>query len=210
MKIVKEGYPFIGGALALAVISYFLCNVSFIFCILLWVGIALALFCAYFFRDPKITITQGENLVLSPCNGKVLEVKKDDKEIMIRVFLSVFDVHLQRSPIDGKVISVEHKPGKFLNAAAPDAHIVNEQNIITIENETGTYIVKQIAGLLARRCVAWVKAGDVLKAGDKIGVIKFSSQVDLHMKPNAEIKIKEGDRVVSGVTILAELIGDKK
>jgi phosphatidylserine decarboxylase len=115
------------------------------------------------------------------------------------------DVHLQRSPIAGKVTNVEYKPGKFLKAMEPQAHIVNEQNLITIENENGAYIVKQVAGILARRCVSWVKAGDELKAGDKIGVIKFSSQVDLHMPKNADIQVKKDDKVVSGVTVFAVL-----
>jgi phosphatidylserine decarboxylase len=88
----------------------------------------------------------------------------------------------------------------------PQAHIVNEQNIITIENENGTYLVKQVAGILARRCVAWVKPGDILNTGDKIGVIKFSSQVDMHMPRNVDIKVKQGDKVVSGITIFAILM----
>jgi phosphatidylserine decarboxylase len=206
MKIVKEGYPFIAVPAVVGLLLVFaLAQFSVVFSILGWISIFAALFCVYFFRDPYINITEGENLIISPCNGKVLEVKRDDKEICIRVFLSVFDVHLQRTPVSGTVTSVEHKAGKFLKAMEPEAHIVNEQNIITIENETGVYVVKQIAGILARRCVAWVKPGDVLKTGDKIGVIKFSSQVDLHMKPNAEVKVKVGDRVVSGITVLAEL-----
>ncbi|MDD5102583.1 MAG: phosphatidylserine decarboxylase, partial [Endomicrobiaceae bacterium] len=108
--------------------------------------------------------------------------------------------------------SVEYRPGKFLKAHGPEAHIVNEQNLITIENENGTYIVKQVAGILARRCVSWVKQGDVLKIGDKIGLIKFSSQVDLHMPTDYDIKVKVGDKVVSGVTVFATILenGDKK
>ena len=202
MSIVKEGLPFILIPLVLGLALVFtgwgrVSLTAGIVCLLV------ALFCVYFFRDPKIEITQGEGLILSPCNGTVLEVSENETEKVIRVFLSVFDVHLQRSPIAGKVIAVEYKPGKFLKAMEPEAHIVNEQNHIVIENENGTYIVKQIAGILARRCVAWVKPGDVLKTGDKIGVIKFSSQVDLHMPKNAEIKVKQGDKVVSGITVFA-------
>jgi phosphatidylserine decarboxylase len=202
MQIVKEGYlfvliPLILGLLLiipnLGKVAYFVG----ILCILA------SLFCLYFFRDPKIEIAQGEDLILSPCNGTVLEVSENETEKAVRVFLSVFDVHLQRSPIAGKVISVEHKPGKFLKAMEPQAHIVNEQNIIAIENENGKYLVKQIAGVLARRCISWVKPGDILKAGDKIGVIKFSSQVDLHMPKNVEVKVKQGDKVVSGITVFA-------
>jgi phosphatidylserine decarboxylase len=204
MQIVKEGYLFIliplilGLLLLLFCFSWLLSSVG-ILCILT------SLFCLYFFRDPKIKITQGENLILSPCNGTVLEVSENETEKVIRVFLSVLDVHLQRAPIAGKVLSVEHKTGKFLKAMDPEAHIVNEQNIITIENENGIYLVKQIAGILARRCVSWVKPEDILKPGDKIGVIKFSSQVDLHMPKNAEVKVKKGDKVVSGITVFANI-----
>jgi phosphatidylserine decarboxylase len=204
MKIVKEGYPFIvipfGFGLILLIFGWN--GISFfvgILCVLI------SLFCLYFFRDPEIEITKGNNLILSPCNGTVLEVSETETEKIVRVFLSVLDVHLQRSPVDGKVVSVEYKPGKVLKANSSQAHIVNEQNIITIENENGKYIVKQIAGIIARRCVSWVKSGDVLKAGDKIGVIKFSSQVNLHMPKNVDIKVKNDDKVISGVTILATL-----
>jgi phosphatidylserine decarboxylase len=204
MQIVKEGYPFIIVPLGLG-LALIIANFGRVSSVLVILFILISLFCLYFFRDPKIEIVRGDGLILSPCNGTVLEVSENETEIVIRVFLSVLDVHLQRSPISGKVISVEHKPGKFLKAMEPQAHIVNEQNVITIENENGRYVVKQIAGILARRCVSWVKQGDVLNAGDKIGVIKFSSQVDLHMPKNVDIKVKQGDKVVSGVTIFAIL-----
>ncbi|MDR3257014.1 MAG: phosphatidylserine decarboxylase [Endomicrobium sp.] len=204
MQIVKEGYPFIVIpfilGLALLITGWSRISIATgILCILI------SLFCLYFFRDPEVEITKGDNLILSPCNGTVLEVSENETEKVIRVFLSVLDVHLQRSPVSGRVVNVEYKPGKFLKAMESQAHVVNEQNVITIENKTGRYIVKQIAGILARRCVSWVKSGDVLKTGDKIGVIKFSSQVDLHMPKNTDIKIKQGDKVVSGVTVFATL-----
>jgi len=199
MSIVKEGYPFIIIAFLIAVILVF---VGFI-----KIGIvaaAVGLFFAFFFRDPAIIITNGDGLILSPCNGTVMEVRENDNgQSVIRVFLSVFDVHLQRSPVSGTVKNVEYKPGKFLKANDERAHIENEQIAITIENENGTYVVKQIAGILARRCVAWVKSGDVLNIGDKIGVIKFGSQVDLHMPSGYKINVKKGDKVVSGVTVFA-------
>ncbi|MCL2390704.1 MAG: phosphatidylserine decarboxylase [Endomicrobia bacterium] len=204
MSIVKEGYPFIFIPLLFGIILAF-AGYGSLFSVIGILLILLSLFCVYFFRDPKIEITKGERLVLSPCNGRVLEVSENENEKVIRVFLSVLDVHLQRSPVAGKVTRIEYKPGKFLKAMEPEAHIVNEQNIITIENENGKYLVKQIAGILARRCVSWVKNGDVLAAGDKIGVIKFSSQVDLHMPKNVEIKIKKDDKVVSGVTIFGTI-----
>ncbi|MCA6084820.1 phosphatidylserine decarboxylase [Candidatus Endomicrobiellum agilis] len=204
MQIVKEGYrfitvPLILGLVLLIVSRGTILTTAGIFCILI------SLFCVYFFRDPQVEITKGDNLILSPCNGTVLEVSENETEKIIKVFLSVLDVHLQRSPVMGKVKCVEYKPGKFLKAMDPQAHIVNEQNIITIENESGKYLVKQIAGILARRCVSWVKPGDILNTGDKIGVIKFSSQVDLHIPKNTDVKVNQGDKVVSGVTIFATL-----
>lgn len=204
MSIVKEGYPFIVIPFVIGAALIFSGAGAFFF-ILGLLCVSAALFCAYFFRDPSVNITQGQGLILSPCNGTVLEVGENENEKFIRVFLSVLDVHLQRSPVAGKVTKVEYKPGKFLKAMEPQAHIVNEQNHITIENENGIYTVKQVAGILARRCVSWVKAGDELQAGDKIGLIKFSSQVDLHMPKNANIKVKKDDKVVSGVTVFAVL-----
>ncbi|MDR0956737.1 MAG: phosphatidylserine decarboxylase [Endomicrobium sp.] len=204
MQIVKEGYPFIIIPLVLGLMLLIfrlnkMLNIIGILCVVI------SLFCIYFFRDPKIYVTKGDGLVLSPCNGRILEISENEEEKVIRVFLSVFDVHLQRSPVCGKVINIEHKNGKFLKAMDSEAHMLNEQNIITIENKNGQYIVKQIAGILARRCVTWVKVGDVLNVGDKIGMIKFSSQVDLHLPKNISIKVKRGDRVISGVTIFANL-----
>jgi phosphatidylserine decarboxylase len=204
MRIVKEGYQFIIVPLILGLV-FLIAGRGVILIAVGTLCVLVSLFCLYFFRDPEIEITRGDNLILSPCNGTVLEVSENETEKVIRVFLSVLDVHLQRSPILGKVKSVEYKPGKFLKAMEPQAHIVNEQNIITIENEGGKYLVKQIAGILARRCVSWVKPGDILKPGDKIGVIKFSSQVDLHIPRNTDIKVSRGDKVVSGVTIFATL-----
>ncbi|MDR1869766.1 MAG: phosphatidylserine decarboxylase [Treponema sp.] len=209
MSILKEGYPFIipsfAAGLVLLVISRFAglppVNAA---CIALGsLLIVFSLFCMFFFRDPKIAVTQGEGIILSPCNGTVMEVTEEGGEKIIRVFLSIFSVHLQRSPVSGTVADVTHKDGKFYAAWNPRAQAENEQNIFTIQSEGGRYVVRQIAGFLARRCVSWVKPGDVLNAGDKIGMIKFSSQVDLHLPMQAEIKVKPGDKTRAGITIMA-------
>jgi len=192
MSILKEGYSFIfpplAAALALIIIAVFTpFPPVFIACTVLGsVLIIFALFCAFFFRDPEIEITQGEGIILSPCNGTVMEVTEEGNEKIVRVFLSIFSVHLQRSPVSGTVVETAHRDGKFYAAWNPRAQAENEQNIITIQGENGVYVVRQIAGLVARRCVSWVKAGDILKAGDKIGMIKFGSQVDLHL-PNRQV-----------------------
>jgi len=209
MSILKEGYPFIipafiAGILLIVVSRFLPFPPGNIACIA--VGsllVVFSLFCAFFFRDPKIQITQGEGIILSPCNGTVMEVVEEGDEKIIRVFLSIFSVHLQRSPVAGTVVDVKHQKGKFLAAWDPKAHIENEQNIFTIQGEDGAYVVRQIAGLVARRCVSWVKAGDVLKAGDKIGMIKFSSQVDLHLPKKAVVTVKPGEKTRAGITVVA-------
>jgi phosphatidylserine decarboxylase len=208
MAILKEGYPFIfpafAGGLVFLIISRFTGKPVDIICIAIGsLLIIFALFCMFFFRDPAVEVTQEEGAILSPCNGTVMEVTEEDSEKVVRVFLSIFSVHLQRSPVSGTVIDITHKDGKFLAAWDPQAHIENEQNIFKIQNEDGIYIVRQIAGLVARRCVSWAKSGDTLKTGDKIGMIKFSSQVDLYMPKPAEIKVKPGDKVKAGITIIA-------
>jgi len=209
MSILKEGFPFIipafiAGALLIVVSRLFVFQPGNIACIA--VGsllIVFSFFCVFFFRDPKIKITQGEGIILSPCNGTVMEVVEEGNEKVVRVFLSIFSVHLQRSPIDGKVVDIKHQKGKFLAAWDPKAHIENEQNIFTIQGDDGVYVVRQIAGLVARRCVSWVKPGDVLKAGDKIGMIKFSSQVDIHLPQKAVVAVKPGEKTRAGITVVA-------
>ena len=209
MSILKEGYSFIfpplAAALALIIIAVFTpFPPVFIACTVLGsVLIIFALFCAFFFRDPEIEITQGEGIILSPCNGTVMEVTEEGNEKIVRVFLSIFSVHLQRSPVSGTVVETAHRDGKFYAAWNPRAQAENEQNVITIQGENGVYVVRQIAGLVARRCVSWVKAGDILKAGDKIGMIKFGSQVDLHLPKSAGFKVKPGDKTRAGITVIA-------
>jgi len=208
MSILKEGFPFIlpslGAGAVLLVVSRVtgLLPVSIGCAVLGAALVVFALFCVYFFRDPKIAVTQGEGLILSPCNGTVMEITEESGEKVVRVFLSIFSVHLQRSPVSGTVADVVHKDGKFYAAWNPRAQAENEQNIIVIQSGDGRYVVRQIAGFLARRCVSWVKAGDSLKAGDKIGMIKFSSQVDLHLPMSAQVKVKPGEKTRAGITIL--------
>lgn len=206
MSIVKEGLPFIfvplviaAAFLALRLTLPQLGTASGIVCVIFFV---IALFCAFFFRDPHIEITKGEDNILSPCNGTVMEVIENNDEKIIRVFLSIFNVHLQRAPVSGTVRKVEHKDGEFLMANNPEAFMRNEQNIITIESGRGIFVVRQIAGFLARRCVAWVKEGDIITKGDKIGLIKFSSQVDLHLPVNVTINVKKGDKIAAGKSIV--------
>lgn len=203
MFIAKEGFPFIVTPLVLGVVFLFFGRVwafSSAGAVLIFAG----LFCGYFFRDPARNIPKEENLVLSPCDGTVLEVSDENNRKTVRVFLSILNVHLQRAPVSGRIRNVEYRPGKFLPAMKKEAHQVNEQNVITIETKNGDFVVKQIAGILARRVVSWVKPGDIVASGQKIGLIKFGSQVDLELPPNVEIKVKPGDKVAAGETIFGE------
>jgi len=210
MSVLKEGYPFIFPALAAGIALIIIASFTeyqpvFITCAALGSVLTIfALFCVFFFRDPKITVTRGKGIILSPCSGTVMEVTEEGDEKIIRVFLSIFSVHLQRSPVSGTVVETAHKDGKFFAAWDKRAQAENEQNIIIIKGEDGAYTVRQIAGLVARRCVSWVKPGDVLEAGDKIGMIKFSSQVDLHLPKSPAIRVKAGEKTKAGVTIMAQ------
>ncbi len=171
-----------------------------------WVLVVLGLFCLFFFRDPQRVVPVDANLILSPCDGKVMEVTEENGKKVVRVFLSVFNVHLQRSPVEGVVKSVEYRPGKFLPAMNKEAHVVNEQNVITLQTPQGEYVVYQIAGILARRVVSWVKPGDSVAQGQRIGLIKFGSQVDLVLPAATEIRVRVGEKVVGGISV----VGAKK
>lgn len=204
MSIAKDGWPFIIIPLAAAAVLFAL-RFGVAGAVVAALCLIFGLFCAFFFRDPSRSINTDPSSIVSPCDGTVMEITKENGQDVIRVFLSVFNVHLQRSPVSGKVVDVKYIPGKFLPAMKPDACVVNEQNVITIVSDKGTYVVKQIAGILARRVVAWSKSGDIVKKGDKIGLIKFSSQVDLYVPPAAVINVKVGDKVVGGETIMGEI-----
>jgi phosphatidylserine decarboxylase len=169
-------------------------------------------FCLYFFRDPEpdLELLKRDNVILSPAQGKVMEIARVDGEgygpgQVIRIFLSVFDVHTQRAPVGGTIKSVEYQAGLFLDARDQRAHVLNEQNSILMESPLGPIMVKQIAGLIARRIVCWVRVGDEARAGELIGLIRFGSQVDLYIPLGAAVQVKEGDRVWCGKTILAEM-----
>jgi phosphatidylserine decarboxylase len=214
-KIVREGWPFILGCLVASDI-FLLVSIFFKngFCVVIAVLFLVATaFCAYFFRDPARLIPAGEHLLLCPADGKVMEVVEGRDAIstepvwILRIFLSVFDPHLQRSPMAGKVKAIRYKTGKFLDARDPKAAFENEQNRIEIVSDSGavTLVVTQIAGLIARRIVCWVKEGQPLQAGERIGLIRFGSQVDVVLPKASKVRVKAGDVVTAGSTVLAEL-----
>ncbi len=147
-------------------------------------------------------------MILSPGDGRILDVAVLDEgdyagHRVIRIFLSIFDGHVQRSPLRGRVERIDYRKGVFFDARDPRAHVENEQNALTLSSEKGRVVVTQIAGLIARRIVCWVKTGQELKAGERLGLIRFGSQVDLFLPPTADVVIAPGARVVSGKTVVA-------
>ena len=208
--MVKEGLPFFIAPIALALISGFLLyslgvSVFIVFGVVAAV-IALALFMAFFFRDPHRNIPTDADIVVSAADGKVTRVEDRDEGRFVSVFLSPVDVHINRAPIAGRVVKVEMFQGKKAPATSNEASQTNERNAMTIEGEKMTVVCTQIVGIVARRIVCWRKAGDILELGEKYGLIKFGSRTDLLMPQNVEILVKVGDRVVGGETIIAKLI----
>lgn len=169
----------------------------------------LAAFFLWFFRDPERVIPQEPNAVVSPGDGKVTDVSLvtvgQQKQTRISIFLSVFDVHVNRSPIAGNVGEIRYQRGLFLDARSPDCAEKNEQNVVRVEGDGQSVIFKQIAGLLARRIVFTPKVGDRLKRGQRVGLIKFGSRVDVVFDAASSVQVKVGDRVRGGSSILAYL-----
>jgi phosphatidylserine decarboxylase len=169
----------------------------------------LAMFFLWFFRDPQRVIPDAPGALVSPGDGKVTDVSfvtvGSEKRARISIFLSVFDVHVNRSPIAGVVSEVRYQRGKFLNAMNQASAEQNEQNIVHVESDGQVVVFKQIAGLLARRIVFTPKVGDLLERGQRVGLIKFGSRVDVLFDASAALQVKVGDRVQGGATVLAYL-----
>jgi phosphatidylserine decarboxylase len=164
----------------------------------------------YFFRDPARVVVNRPGLVVGPCDGTVMEIveQKEDRYLhedctRISVFMSILDVHVQRFPIEGTVAQVDHRTGKFLQAYRSEASQVNEYIAMVIDTHYGRILVKQIAGILARRCINFAQAGDRLPAGQRFGLIKFGSRVDIFLPLQADILVAEGDKVYGGLTPVA-------
>ncbi|MBT4318670.1 MAG: phosphatidylserine decarboxylase family protein [Candidatus Marinimicrobia bacterium] len=170
----------------------------------------LFLFCINFFRDPKRTIPMGENIIISPADGKIVKITEiKDPDVgdakLVSIFLNVFNVHVNRVPIDGKVISTKHKLGKFLAAFDHKASDENEQVITIISHKSGNYKIKQIAGLIARRILCYAKEGLILHKGGRLGFIRFGSRTDLIMPSNVKINVNLGEKVKGGESVIGEL-----
>jgi phosphatidylserine decarboxylase len=204
--MAREGLPYILIPLLLAIIPLILgyWPIALIF-------IALAGFMAYFFRDPQRISPIEAGVVVSPADGRVTRVRAvmpndSSSPMVISIFLSPLDVHINRSPIAGTISDVTYTQGKFLMATKEDSSLVNEQNALTIRGEELTVVCKQIAGVLARRIICWKRAGDTVALGERIGLIKFSSRTDLILPPNVQIEVTEGMRVRGGATIIGRVV----
>jgi len=208
--IHPEGYRFIGIFAVIALLLFLVAD------FLGWIGVILTLWCAWFFRDPARVTPQREGLIISPCDGVVNMITEavppaelglgDEALPRISVFMNVFNCHVNRAPIAGKVTQITYHHGKFLNASLDKASEFNERNCLTIETPAGAKIgVIQIAGLVARRIVCFVKEGDERAAGERFGLIRFGSRLDVFLPVGVQPLVPLGTTAVAGETILADL-----
>lgn len=205
MQIAREGWPYIGGLLV--------AGAGFLALRLHWPGgllVVLGLFTAFFFRDPERAIPEGAGLVVSPADGKVVKVAPapDGHPLgpgatQVSIFLSIFDVHINRAPIGGTIEKVEYHRGEFLPAYDDKASLRNEQNAVTVRDGEMRVVFKQIAGLIARRIVFRKREADPVARGERVGLIKFGSRVDVFLPRGCEVRVKPGDRVAGGRSVLA-------
>jgi phosphatidylserine decarboxylase len=206
--MVRDGYFYALGLGVVAVVVWMLTHLA----ILVALPLLLAVFFLWFFRDPHRTIPSEPGQIVSPGDGVVTEAEwietASGSRLRLSIFLNVFDVHVNRTPVEGTVKLVEFRKGQFMNAMKAESVLANEQTLITID--AGGYEVsfKQIAGLLARRIVCKLKVGDVVTRGQRMGLIKFGSRVDVLMPAEADLKVKKGMRVKGGSTVLAEIAVD--
>jgi phosphatidylserine decarboxylase len=200
--MVKDGYrfvlPLLGAGIAAATLGW---KVTAGVLLLLCAGVA------YFFRDPERQIPAEAGVVVSPADGRIMEVTEEALEgrpgRRISIFLAIWDVHVNRSPMAGRFGEVEYRPGRFYNAMRSRASVDNEQNIIHLQTERGEMVFKQIAGAIARRVVCWKRPGDTVKLGERIGLIRFGSRMDVWLPLDAEIVARAGQHVSGGVSVLA-------
>jgi phosphatidylserine decarboxylase len=171
------------------------------------IPLLLAAFFLWFFRDPERQVPAVQGAIVSPADGKVTDVsvieQNGESQTRISIFLNVFNVHVNRSPIAGVIADVKYKTGQFRNAMGTTSADLNEQNVVTVEGDAGTVVFKQIAGLLARRIVFTKKVGDQVARGERVGLIKFGSRVDVIFSSDAEMKVRVGDNVKGGSSLLA-------
>jgi len=204
MKIDRAGWPFVHGALVPALV---------LAAVLPWLAAVfgvIALFMVYFFRDPERTVPGEADAVVSPADGRVLVAGEAEPSAappgawkQVSIFLSPLDVHINRIPIGGRVTRVERAPGRFLAAYRPDSARVNARNEVWIEHDAGMVVCRQVVGVLARRLVCRVVPGAAVRTGERYGLMKFGSRIDLYLPPHATLRAAVGDRVRGGETVVA-------
>jgi phosphatidylserine decarboxylase len=208
VPIHREGYPFIGGFAVLALILFFLWSP------LGWIGAILTAWCTYFFRDPARVTPNREGLVVAPADGTVSLVGRavPPRELQlgvtpvqrVSIFMSVFDCHVNRSPVSGRIERIVYTPGRFINADLDKASEDNERNGFVIDTGTVRVGVVQIAGLIARRIISFVAEGQPIAAGERIGMIRFGSRVDVYLPDGLSPLVAEGQSAIAGETVLAD------
>jgi phosphatidylserine decarboxylase len=214
MNVAREGIPFILIAAAIAAGTYGLALMrrSWPLWLLAFLLTLIALWVAYFFRDPERTGERGDALVIAPADGRIVMISDVDepsfvhgRSTRISIFMNVFNVHVNRYPVSGTVRYVHYNPGKFLHAAAEKASLDNEQMSVGLESGGHRVLVRQIAGMIARRIVTYSKEGDAARQGERLGIIRFGSRVDVFIPTNSRVRAKVGETTVAGTTLLAEL-----
>jgi phosphatidylserine decarboxylase len=207
--IHPEGYPFVGGFALVALLLFWLAAP------LGWLGVVATAWCAYFFRDPVRATPVREGLIVSPADGRISQVSMAPPPAeldmgvaprpRVSIFMSVFDVHVNRTPVTGEIERIAYRPGKFINAELDKASEENERNGIVIRTNAGRIGVVQIAGLIARRIVCFVREGQTVNVGDRVGLIRFGSRVDVYLPEGTRPLVTEGQTAIAGETVLADL-----
>lgn len=207
VPVHREGWPFVAGFFVIALVLLTIWQPLF------WIGLGLTLWCAWFFRDPARVTRLNEDFVISPADGVVshitksvppaeLELGKSELE-RISIFMNVFNCHINRAPVKGKIVKIAYHKGSFLNAELDKASAENERNGLVIESEKGKFGVVQIAGLVARRIVCWANQGEEIAVGERFGLIRFGSRVDVYLPKGAMVNVAPGQSMIAGETIIA-------
>jgi phosphatidylserine decarboxylase len=216
MNFAREGFGLIVIAALIAAGAYALAlnRRSWPLWLLAFALTLVAIWVAYFFRDPERVGERGERLVIAPADGKVVMITDVDepsfmreRSVRISIFMNVFNVHVNRYPVSGTVRYVERKAGRFMNAAAEQSSMENEQTSIGLETRSGRVLVRQIAGLIARRIATYAVQGQQVQQGDRMGLIRFGSRVDVFLPAGSTVRVKTGDVTYAGVTVVGELRG---